>query len=241
MPARQLKISVMAVVRAALFSAVLAGPVCAASPDAIFADARSESPAWQPVEPAAVEANEPTAAAVAAPETQRAAVVPANETSEESLATAIPALKPEVDEASSAHQLDGLLSKLAWFTGTVGLVAVVSLWLLRTWLQRRDGRAQAMKSLTLVDSLRVGPRCGLYLVQADQQRVLVGVDSSRGMSLLALPANFADTLSEADADGAAVDEEPEAAEPSLRNRLAVVSETFGGLAGRRRFAMGGRT
>lgn len=103
---------------------------------------------------------------------------------------------------ASAADLEGMLHGMLWITGTIGLGAVVSLWGLKLWLTRGGRVVMPAKSLKLVDTLRIGPRCGVYLVQAEAHRVLVGVEHGKSMCLMTLPENFSESLQSAESDAA---------------------------------------
>jgi flagellar biogenesis protein FliO len=66
------------------------------------------------------------------------------------------------------------------------------------------------KSLKLVDTLRIGPRCGVYLVQAEAHRVLVGVEHGKTMCLMPLPEQFSESLDAAETDAAGHEQQPAA-------------------------------
>ncbi|QDT56224.1 Flagellar biosynthesis protein, FliO [Caulifigura coniformis] len=100
--------------------------------------------------------------------------------------------------SASAEDLEGMLHGMVWITATIGLGAVVSLWMLKLWLTRGGRGVLPSKSLKLVDTLRIGPRCGVYLVQAEAHRVLVGVEHGKTMCLMPLPADFSESLEAAD-------------------------------------------
>lgn len=109
----------------------------------------------------------------------------------------------------NSEQLQSVLRKVALTTGGVGLAGVIGLWLFRSWLTQRRSSTRLEKSLEVLDSLRIGPRCGVYLVQADGHRVLIGIDQGRTMQMLTLPASFAESLQDATSkDGAEADEAP---------------------------------
>jgi flagellar biogenesis protein FliO len=143
--------------------------------------------------------------------------------------------KSELDVLTT-DDVHGVLNTVAWVTGSMGVAAIVSLWLLRVWLTRGNS-TQSPRSLNVLDSLRINPRCGLYLVQADNHRILVGVDQGKAMSLLALPGSFADSLQDADA--------PDMDEPAVgpvrgaANSFDRVADVFSEL--NRRVRPGGRT
>ena len=64
------------------------------------------------------------------------------------------------------------------------------------------------KSLKLVDTLRIGPRCGVYLVQAETHRVLVGVEHGKTMCLMPLPEQFSESLDAAEGDAPVEEPQP---------------------------------
>jgi len=111
---------------------------------------------------------------------------------------ATPAPVEETVNSASAEDLEGMLHGMVWITATIGLGAVVSLWMLKLWLTRSGRVALPSKSLKLVDTLRIGPRCGVYLVQAETHRILVGVEHGKTMCLMPLPADFSESLEAAD-------------------------------------------
>jgi flagellar biogenesis protein FliO len=101
---------------------------------------------------------------------------------------------PTAQPASGSEDLEGMLHNMVWVTATIGLAAVASLWLLRMWLMRGGRVVVPSKSLKLVDTLRIGPRCGVYLVETENQRVLVGVEHGKTMCVVPLPSAFRDSL-----------------------------------------------
>jgi flagellar biogenesis protein FliO len=117
--------------------------------------------------------------------------------------------KPASKTDASSDDLEGMLHGMLWITGTIGLGAVVSLWMLKLYLTRGGRTTLPSKALKLVDTLRIGPRCGVYLVQAETHRVLVGVEHGKTMCLMPLPEPFSETLDAAEGDGVA-DEPPPA-------------------------------
>ncbi|HVJ87944.1 MAG TPA: flagellar biosynthetic protein FliO [Caulifigura sp.] len=123
-------------------------------------------------------------------------------------------------EAASADDLEGMLHNMVWVTGTIGLGAVVSLWMLRMWLTRGGRSVVPTKSLKLVDTLRIGPRCGVYLVEAEKHRVLVGVEHGKTMCLMPLPESFTESLEDAT-------DEPE--EPRAAAGFERVADVFAAL------------
>ncbi|MBX3444715.1 MAG: flagellar biosynthetic protein FliO [Planctomyces sp.] len=108
-----------------------------------------------------------------------------------------PAPRMDADLLASSDDVELLLGRLGWFAGTLGVATLMTLWGAKLWVARRFGGPRSERSLTVIDSLKLGPRVGLYLVQADNQRVLVGLDGGRALNMLTLPATFDATLSEA--------------------------------------------
>jgi flagellar biogenesis protein FliO len=119
---------------------------------------------------------------------------------------------------TESEELQSVLRRIAVATGGLGLVAVIGLWFFRSWLTQRRMASKSVQCLEVLDSLRIGPRCGLYLVQADRHRVLVGIDQGRTMQMLTLPSSFADSLQEAAETG---DTEPD---EQLSNQKPAESE-----------------
>ncbi len=155
-------------------------------------------PGLPTVDPAAAQLSSPTLKAPVLP-----AAEPADERIEapsEPVVPVKPALKPRsagsaaTASPTSGDNLEGMLHGMIWVTAAIGLGAVVSLWFLRMWLARHGRAALPSKSLALVDTLRLGPRCGVYLVQAESHRVLVGVDHGKSMCIVPLTAAFAESL-----------------------------------------------
>ncbi|HVJ68197.1 MAG TPA: flagellar biosynthetic protein FliO, partial [Caulifigura sp.] len=143
-----------------------------------------------------------TAAKLVSP-VREVTALPVLKAPEDSGPTDLPAFTPRPATAkpetkATADDLEGMLHNMVWVTGTIGLGAVVSLWALRLWLTRGGRVALPAKSLKLVDTLRIGPRCGVYLVEAESQRVLVGVEHGKTMCLMPLPPSFSESLAAAD-------------------------------------------
>lgn len=132
-------------------------------------------------------------------------------------------LTPVAAEGSSAssEDLEGMLHGMVWVTGTIGLGAVLSLWMLRMWLMRGGRSTSPSRSLKLIETLRIGPKCGVYLVQAESHRVLVGIEHGKSMCLMPLPASFTESL---DAAG-----EDESAAPQPAGGFERVADVFAAL------------
>jgi flagellar biogenesis protein FliO len=147
-----------------------------------------------------------SAAARLLPPVQDVAPLPVLAAPEDAEPAVPPAFAPKPVTASasestaSADDLEGMLHGMLWVTATIGLGAVISLWMLKLWLARGGRSMLPTKTLKLVDTLRIGPRCGVYLVQAESHRVLVGVEHGKTMCLMPLPEQFRDSLEAADSD-----------------------------------------
>ena len=76
------------------------------------------------------------------------------------------------------------------------LLCVVTLWMGKRWIRPLTGPQGENKQLRIVESLTLGGRCSVYLLQAGDARVLAGVDGAGIKALLPLPAEFAVTLAE---------------------------------------------
>jgi flagellar biogenesis protein FliO len=109
-----------------------------------------------------------------------------------------------LNEPLSTTELNGLLNKMVWGAGTLGIFAMGALWLGKMWLAGRKAQPSELRSLRIIETLRVGPRSSLYLVEADAHRILVGFDAAKGMTLLSLPAPFTEDLDEAETPNEAV-------------------------------------
>jgi flagellar protein FliO/FliZ len=91
-----------------------------------------------------------------------------------------------------------MLTRLAIGTITVLGLSVVTLWAGRRWLRGQPPNATAAGQLRLVDSIALGSRCSLYLVQAGQRQVLAGVDGAGLKSLVTLTEPFEAALADAE-------------------------------------------
>jgi flagellar biogenesis protein FliO len=129
-----------------------------------------------------------------------------------------------VGTESGSIELQGVLRRVAMATGGLGLAAVIGLWFFRSWLTQRRQTKKTVQGLEILESLRIGPRLGLYLIQADRHRVLVGIDQGRTMQMLTLPSSFADSLHEATAAGDAESDEPAAAQKPVESETSVLRQ-----------------
>jgi flagellar biogenesis protein FliO len=88
----------------------------------------------------------------------------------------------------------GLLLRLV--LGTVAALALCagSLWFGRKWLRGNLVATGPGGQLRVLESVSLGNRCFVHLVQAGEARVLAGTDSAGLKALLAVPSPFPDIL-----------------------------------------------
>lgn len=113
---------------------------------------------------------------------------PVNE-SKDSLAYTPPAL-PDLPSPGS------MLLRLTLGTIFVLILCVITLWAGKRWIRPLAGPQGENKQLHVVESLALGGRCSVYLLQAGDAKVLAGVDHAGLKALLPLPTAFAGTLAE---------------------------------------------
>jgi flagellar biogenesis protein FliO len=113
---------------------------------------------------------------------------PSNE-SKESLLYTPPAL-PDLPSPGS------MLLRLTIGTIFVLILCVVTLWFGKRWIRPLGGPQGENKQLHLVESLTLGGRCAIYLLEAGETKVLAGVDQTGIKALLPLPGAFAGALAE---------------------------------------------
>ena len=95
---------------------------------------------------------------------------------------------PTWPEAPSAG---ALLARLAAGTVVVLVLCAGSLWFGKRWLLRGiPGTAPGNGNLKLIESLTLGSRCAVFLIQAGGRQVLIGVDASGMKSIVPLPESF---------------------------------------------------
>jgi flagellar biogenesis protein FliO len=133
------------------------------------------------------------------------------------------------EPGAAESDLQRVLGRMAWLTIGLGVVGVAGLWALKVWVARRGGTAGGADSLQLINTLRLGPRCGVHLIQAETHRVLVGFDQGKTMTLQILPAAFSDSLKEAIVDE---EVETETAAAPVRDPFDRVADVFSVLQGR---------
>jgi hypothetical protein len=104
----------------------------------------------------------------------------------------VPPTWPESPDAKS------MLFRLVLGTALVLGLCVVTLRLGKPWLTGMPGPKRGAGQLFVVETLALGNRCCLHLVNAADRQILVGVDSSGLKSVLPLPELFEQAFKEAD-------------------------------------------
>lgn len=122
-----------------------------------------------------------TTAAIATPEPVREA--------KDALEYTPPAL-PDMPSPQS------MFLRLALGTIFVLILSIVVLWSGKRWIRPLAGPAVGNQQLRLLESLPLGGRCALYLLQAGETKVLAGVDQAGIKALLPLPQTFDGALVE---------------------------------------------
>ena len=87
---------------------------------------------------------------------------------------------------------------LARLGGTAAVLlggALLALWCGRRWLVPAAGQAgKTGQRLQLLDSLVLGNRCQVFLVEVDRRQVLIGTDATGLQTVVPLPESFASAL-----------------------------------------------
>ena len=84
------------------------------------------------------------------------------------------------------------------------ILCVATIWFGRRWLERgANGANSGQKQLVLVESLSLGRRCSVALLEVGDRQVLVGSDQGGLQSMLILPVAFEDVMTEQNAELAA--------------------------------------
>lgn len=86
--------------------------------------------------------------------------------------------------------------RLVLGTVFVLILCAITLWGGKRWIRPLAGPQVENKQLRVLESLALGGRCSVYLLQAGDARVLAGVDGAGIKALLPLPAEFAGALAE---------------------------------------------
>lgn len=98
---------------------------------------------------------------------------------------------PEAPDAAA------MLKRLVVGTAIVLALCVGTLLVGQRWLRGAPKRATAGDKLRLIETVSLGNRCSVHLLQAGEHQVLVGIDSTGVKSLVPLPPSFEQAISEA--------------------------------------------
>lgn len=98
--------------------------------------------------------------------------------------------------------LGPMLMRLAFGTILVLILCMLTLWTGKRWVRPLAAPALKSRKLRILESLPLGGRCSVFLLQADEAKILVGVDQAGIKSLLPLPQAFERDLAEMSAEKA---------------------------------------
>jgi flagellar biogenesis protein FliO len=96
--------------------------------------------------------------------------------------------------------LQPMLMRLAFGTILVLILCILTLWSGKRWVRPLVAPTHESKKLRILESLPLGGRCSVFLLQADEAKILVGVDQAGIKSLLPLPQSFDRALEEMSAE-----------------------------------------
>jgi flagellar biogenesis protein FliO len=120
-----------------------------------------------------------------------------NSSSGEELAYSPPP-RPEIPD------LGALLGRLVVGTVLVLALCVGTLWMGKRWLRVGAAAKTGGGQLQVLEALPLGRRCVLYLIKANQQQIVAGIDHTGLKALLPLSESFETALSEAQPDAAPI-------------------------------------
>jgi flagellar biogenesis protein FliO len=116
----------------------------------------------------------------------------------------VPAPTPTEDKKDSLEYTSPMLPDLPpagpmllrLFLGTVFvlLLCTATLWAGKRWIRPLSVPAGENRKLRVLESLPLGGRCSVYLLQAEQAKILVGVDQTGIKALAPLPQPFEGAL-----------------------------------------------
>jgi flagellar biogenesis protein FliO len=95
-----------------------------------------------------------------------------------------------------APSQQGMFWRLGLGTMLVLGLCVGSLWYGKRWLNSLAARTTSAGELKLVETLHLGNRCCLHLVQLPARQILVGADASGIKTVVPLPDSFESVLAE---------------------------------------------
>ena len=100
---------------------------------------------------------------------------------------------PELPEVPSTRSM---FIRLGVTTVVVLLVGVTLLWCGQAWLRRLNPGPTPGGKLALLETLQLGNRCCLHLVQTASGQIVVGADASGIKSILPVTESFENALTE---------------------------------------------
>jgi len=98
---------------------------------------------------------------------------------------------PSVPEAPDAK---AMLMRLGVATAFVLALCVVTLWLGKRWLGGTAAPAGPSHQMRLLETLPLGNRCAVYLVQVANRSIMIGTDPSGLKTIVPLPESFSDQV-----------------------------------------------
>lgn len=139
---------------------------------------------------------EPQPVAIAPP-AHEAPAIPAHEAPATPVKGSLDYTPPPMPDLPSPG---AMFLRLACGTTFVLLLCVITLWVGKRWIRPPTVPSRENRQLRIVESLALGGRCSVYLLQAGDAKVLAGVDGAGIKALLPLPAEFAGTLADMTAE-----------------------------------------
>lgn len=105
-------------------------------------------------------------------------------------------LKYTPTEWPEAPDTAGMLRRLVVGTTIVLVLCVGTMVAGRRWLRGTPARSPSGNLMHLLETVSLGNRCSVHLVQVGDQQVLVGVDGNGVKSLVPLPPSFERALAD---------------------------------------------
>ena len=94
-----------------------------------------------------------------------------------------------------------IFTRLLFGTVVSLVLCVATIWFGRRWLERgSSGMNPGQKQLVLIESLSLGRRCSVALLEVGDRQVLVGSDQGGVQSMLILPVAFEEVMTEQNAE-----------------------------------------
>lgn len=108
----------------------------------------------------------------------------------------LPYTPPALPELPSMR---AMFVRLVLGTAAVLVLCVLTLWVGKRWIRPYAIPDSSGRQLRVIETLPLGGRCSVFLLQAGKARVLAGLDGSGLKTLLALPESFDAALDAYDA------------------------------------------